>query len=62
MQTGAEIVEELCSNSATFQQKTEFAQDKYKRKKAKKYIVYVTLRRPTARAVCQVRDASRPSC
>ena len=31
-----------------------FSQDKYKRKKAKKYIVYVTVRRPTARALCQV--------
>ena len=29
-------------------------QDKYKRKKAKKYIVTVTVRRPTARAICQV--------
>ena len=33
---------------------TSFFQDKYKLKKAKKYIVYVTVRRPTARALCQV--------
>ena len=33
---------------------TFVSQDKYKRKKAKKYIVYVTVRRPTARALCQV--------
>ena len=53
-QSGNEIIEELCSNSSTFESKTEFSQDKYKRKKAKKYIVYVTVRRPTARAICQV--------
>ena len=53
-QSGSEIIEELCSNSATFDAKTEFSQDKYKRKKAKKYIVTVTARRPTARAICQV--------
>lgn len=43
-QSGAEIVEELCSNSATFEAKTEFSQDKYKRKKAKKYIMYIVIR------------------
>ena len=51
-----EIVEELCSNSATFEAKTEFSQDKYKRKKAKKYVVYIVARQPTARAICQVRS------
>ncbi|GFR49609.1 hypothetical protein Agub_g11629, partial [Astrephomene gubernaculifera] len=50
---GSEIIEALCSNSATFQNKTEFAQDKYKRRKAKKYLTYLTVRKPTARIVCE---------
>ncbi len=58
LQSGQEIIEELCSNSATFENKTEFSQDKYKRKKAKKYCVYVTARRPTARSICQVINAN----
>lgn len=53
-QDGKEIIEALCSNSATFETKTEFAQEKYKKKKMKKYIVMVTLRRPTARSICEV--------
>ncbi|GAX79292.1 hypothetical protein CEUSTIGMA_g6733.t1 [Chlamydomonas eustigma] len=51
--SGSEIIAELCNNSATFESKTEFSQDKYKRKKAKKYMIHVTLRKPTARAICQ---------
>eukprot|EP00198_Chlamydomonas_reinhardtii_P004742 XP_001694078.1 predicted protein [Chlamydomonas reinhardtii] len=50
---GSEIVDLLCSNSATFEKKTEFAQDKYKRRKAKKYITYLTPRKPTARMISE---------
>jgi tRNA (adenine-N(1)-)-methyltransferase non-catalytic subunit len=52
-QAGAEIIEALCTNSATFETKTEFAQDKYIKRKSKKYVVRVTLRRPTARVLCE---------
>jgi len=52
-QAGTDIVEALCSNSATFETKTEFAQDKYIKRKSKKYVVRVTLRRPTARVLCE---------
>ncbi len=83
-QSGTEIIAELCAHSSTFETKTEFSQDKYKRKKvvtlswfknpgkpsrliilsplrqppsllfqARKYLVYVTVRRPTARALCE---------
>lgn len=55
LQGGSEIIEALVSNSATFQGKTEFSQDKYKRRKAKKYITMLTLVRPTARAIAEVR-------
>lgn len=44
----------LCESSATFEGKTEFSQEKYKKKKSKKYCVTLTLRRPTARTLCQV--------
>lgn len=59
--TGNAIVDALCSNSATFSAKTEFAQDKYKKKKAKKYCTYITLRKPTARSICQVRRILLPA-
>lgn len=54
MQAGTEIIDALISNSATFQNKTEFAQDKYKRRKAKKYMTYVTVRRPTALSMAEM--------
>ncbi|KAI8462770.1 MAG: Gcd10p family-domain-containing protein [Monoraphidium minutum] len=50
---GAAIVEALCTNSATFDTKTEFAQDKYIKRKSKKYVLRVTLRRPTGRTLCE---------
>ncbi|KIY99610.1 tRNA (adenine-N(1)-)-methyltransferasenon-catalytic subunit TRM6 [Monoraphidium neglectum] len=50
---GADIVEALCSNSVTFDTKTEFAQDKYIKRKSKKYVLRVTLRRPTGRTLCE---------
>ncbi|EFJ43222.1 hypothetical protein VOLCADRAFT_119181 [Volvox carteri f. nagariensis] len=50
---GAEIIQALCSNSATFQNKTEFSQDKYKKRKAKKYLTYLTVREPCARILCE---------
>ncbi len=40
--------------SCVLQNKTEFSQDKYKRRKAKKYLTYLTVRQPTARVVCEV--------
>ncbi|GIL49642.1 hypothetical protein Vafri_5885 [Volvox africanus] len=50
---GTEIIEALISNSATFQNKTEFSQDKYKKRKVKKYLTYVTVMKPTSRIVSQ---------
>ncbi|GAY36316.1 hypothetical protein CUMW_279550, partial [Citrus unshiu] len=47
--TGEEIVEALIANSATFEKKTSFSQEKYKLKKQKKYAPKVLLRRPFAR-------------
>eukprot|EP00798_Chlamydomonas_sp_ICE-L_P021707 gene21707-28731_t len=41
-QEGSDIIRALISNSSTFDAKTEFSQDKYIKKKTKKYISYVT--------------------
>ncbi|CAG9465911.1 unnamed protein product [Pedinophyceae sp. YPF-701] len=48
---GAEIIDALTKSSATFEAKTEFSQEKYLRKKQKKYTAKVTVRRPTTRHV-----------
>ncbi|KAG2484255.1 hypothetical protein HYH03_016900 [Edaphochlamys debaryana] len=57
---GSEIIEALISNSATFQNKTEFSQDKYKRRKAKKYITHLTVRKPSARLICEAYSEKHP--
>lgn len=64
-QGGRDIVAALCESSATFAGKTEFSQEKYKKRKEKKYCITITLRRPTARSVCQVwqlRQDGRLTC
>ncbi|XP_038715671.1 tRNA (adenine(58)-N(1))-methyltransferase non-catalytic subunit trm6-like [Tripterygium wilfordii] len=50
---GDEIVEALIANSATFEKKTVFSQEKYRLKKQKKYAPTVLLRRPFARSICE---------
>ncbi|KAK4419587.1 tRNA (adenine(58)-N(1))-methyltransferase non-catalytic subunit trm6 [Sesamum alatum] len=51
--TGDEIVEALIANSATFEKKTAFSQEKYRIKKQKKYAPRVLMRRPFARSICE---------
>ncbi|EPS62305.1 hypothetical protein M569_12486, partial [Genlisea aurea] len=51
--SGYEIVEALISNSATFEKKTAYSQEKYRIKKQKKYAPKVLLRRPFARSICE---------
>jgi len=55
--TGKAIIEALVANSASFEAKSAFSQEKYKRRKQKKYAPHVLVRRPSARrcfdcAVC----------
>ncbi|KAG6776563.1 hypothetical protein POTOM_020081 [Populus tomentosa] len=50
---GDEIIEALIANSATFEKKTAFSQEKYRIKKQKKYAPRVLLRRPSARSICE---------
>ncbi|KAG2692768.1 hypothetical protein I3760_08G067400 [Carya illinoinensis] len=52
--TGDEIVDALIANSATFEKKTLFSQEKYRLKKQKKYAPKVLLRRPVARRFLRV--------
>ncbi|XP_058725377.1 uncharacterized protein LOC131596666 [Vicia villosa] len=50
---GNEIIEALIANSATFDKKTSFSQEKYRLKKQKKYAPRVLIRRPVARSICE---------
>ena len=59
--SGDDIVAALLANSSTFQKKTEFSQEKYKRKKTKKYTTTVCARRPTPTAVCEMYYSRHPS-
>ncbi|GFY86239.1 eukaryotic initiation factor 3 gamma subunit family protein [Actinidia rufa] len=52
--TGDEIVQALIANSATFEKKTSFSQEKYRLKKQKKYAPKVLLRRPFTRRYLRV--------
>ncbi|GAB4815070.1 hypothetical protein N2152v2_002116 [Parachlorella kessleri] len=58
--SGEEIIAALAANSATFGTKTEFSQEKYKKRKAKKYLVTACVRRPTAASVCQAYYDKQP--
>lgn len=49
-----EIVSTLVANSKSFNEKTEFSQEKYIRKKEKKYFEFVQIRRPTIRLLSEI--------
>ncbi|XP_073528360.1 tRNA (adenine(58)-N(1))-methyltransferase non-catalytic subunit TRM6 [Phyllobates terribilis] len=57
---GQEIVQQLIENSTTFRDKTEFAQEKYIKKKKKKYETHITILRPTARILSIMYYAREP--
>lgn len=52
--SASEIVGQIVENSKTFSSKTEFAQDKYLKKKEKKYFEYLQIRRPTIRMIAEI--------
>ncbi|KAK7280740.1 hypothetical protein RJT34_25807 [Clitoria ternatea] len=58
---GNEIIEALIANSATFDKKTAFSQEKYRLKKQKKYAPKVLMRRPVARSICEAYFKKYPS-
>ncbi|KAM3852824.1 tRNA (adenine(58)-N(1))-methyltransferase non-catalytic subunit TRM6 isoform 2-T2 [Vipera latastei] len=57
---GQEIVQQLIENSTTFRDKTEFAQDKYIKKKKKKYEAVITIIKPSARILSTMYYAREP--
>ncbi|XP_013195399.2 tRNA (adenine(58)-N(1))-methyltransferase non-catalytic subunit TRM6 [Amyelois transitella] len=50
----SDIVETLITNSNTFHSKTEFSQEKYLKKKEKKYFEYLQIVRPNLRLITEV--------
>lgn len=52
--SAADIVGTIVENSKTFTTKTEFSQDKYLRRKEKKYFEYLQIRRPTIRLIAEI--------
>lgn len=52
--TSTEIVAEIVGNSQSFANKTEFSQEKYLRKKEKKYFEYIQIRKPTLRLIQEI--------
>lgn len=48
------IMEHLVENSKTFKIKTEYSQEKYIKKKEKKYFEFITIKRPTIRILAEV--------
>ncbi|KAM3931542.1 tRNA (adenine(58)-N(1))-methyltransferase non-catalytic subunit TRM6 [Leptodactylus fuscus] len=57
---GQEIVQQLIENSTTFRDKTEFAQEKYIKKKKKKYEANITILKPSTRILAVMYYAREP--
>uniref|UniRef100_A0A673JIU7 tRNA (adenine(58)-N(1))-methyltransferase non-catalytic subunit TRM6 n=1 Tax=Sinocyclocheilus rhinocerous TaxID=307959 RepID=A0A673JIU7_9TELE len=57
---GQEIVQQLIDNSTTFKDKTEFAQEKYIKKKKKKYESDITILKPSTRLLAMMYHDREP--
>lgn len=57
---GQEIIQQLIDNSSTFKDKTEYAQDKYIKKKKKKYENSVTILKPSCRILAMMYHGREP--
>ncbi|XP_056337310.1 tRNA (adenine(58)-N(1))-methyltransferase non-catalytic subunit TRM6 [Danio aesculapii] len=57
---GQEIVQQLVDNSTTFKDKTEFAQEKYIKKKKKKYESDITVLKPSTRLLAMMYHGREP--
>ncbi|CAH0384186.1 unnamed protein product [Bemisia tabaci] len=58
--SGQDIVGQLLENSKTFHCKTEYSQQKYLKKKEKKYFEYVVVLRPNIRVIAQILFSKDP--
>uniref|UniRef100_A0A8C4I9E6 tRNA (adenine(58)-N(1))-methyltransferase non-catalytic subunit TRM6 n=1 Tax=Dicentrarchus labrax TaxID=13489 RepID=A0A8C4I9E6_DICLA len=57
---GQEIIQQLIDNSSTFRDKTGFSQDKYIKKKKKKYENTVTILKPSCRILAMMYQGREP--
>ncbi|XP_051510425.1 tRNA (adenine(58)-N(1))-methyltransferase non-catalytic subunit TRM6-like [Myxocyprinus asiaticus] len=57
---GQEIVQQLIDNSTTFKDKTEFAQEKYIKKKKRKYESNITVLKPSTRLLAMMYHGREP--
>ncbi|KAL7388109.1 hypothetical protein ABVT39_007263 [Epinephelus coioides] len=57
---GQEIIQQLIENSSTFRDKTEYSQDKYIKKKKKKYENTVTILKPSCRILAMMYHGREP--
>ncbi|XP_065355760.1 tRNA (adenine(58)-N(1))-methyltransferase non-catalytic subunit TRM6 [Calliphora vicina] len=48
------IIEKIVENSKTFHNKTEYSQEKYLKKKEKKYFEYIQIRQPNIRLITEI--------
>ncbi|ESO87742.1 hypothetical protein LOTGIDRAFT_234974 [Lottia gigantea] len=59
--SGEEIVDKLIENSQTFQNKTEFSQEKYIKKKKEKHVAVIRVLKPTTRLVFEMFYRNSPA-
>lgn len=52
--SSTDIVEKLITNSKTFGAKTEYSQEKYLKKKERKYFEFIQIRKPSVRLVAEI--------
>lgn len=59
--SGDHLIEQLIENSATFQSKTSYAQEKWVKKKKKKHLLQFTVLKPTTRLLWEMHWSKGPS-
>jgi len=57
---GSKIIERLVDSSSSFSLKTKFSQEKFLKKKTKKYCQYLKIRQPSIRLLLQIRNRDIP--
>lgn len=58
--SSTDIVSQIVENSRTFTSKTEYSQEKYLRKKEKKYFEFVQIKRPNIRLIAEIMYRQSP--
>ncbi|XP_035905100.1 tRNA (adenine(58)-N(1))-methyltransferase non-catalytic subunit TRM6 [Anopheles stephensi] len=53
-ESSSEVIGKLVENSKSFATKTEYSQEKYLKRKEKKYFEYITIRRPSIRLLADI--------